>query len=104
MATRAQTMTMIEVMQAYVEGKEVEYARWYTDDKRETTTNPPWNWEGYNYRVKPTPREWWLVDIHCKHFAFPNPQRAHEEIQECCGDTNVHSLIHVREVLDEGDK
>ena len=47
------TKEMIAIMQAFTDGKEIEYSfingSWY-DDK-----NPCWNWVDYNYRVKHTP-------------------------------------------------
>lgn len=60
--TREQTKEAIRVMQAYVDGEEVQYSPkqgkgsyfWTTKD------NPLWNWEHYDYRIKPTPvlRPW----------------------------------------------
>ena len=50
--TREQTIEAIRVMQAYVDGKEVQYEvpnkEWITTDQ------PAWNFISYNYRIKPT--------------------------------------------------
>ena len=50
--TREQTKEAIRVMQAYVDGKEVQYEvpnkEWITTDQ------PAWNFISYNYRIKPT--------------------------------------------------
>ena len=50
---REQTIKAIKVMQAFVDGKEVECA-----DVRNlqwgTTSNPAWNWYESTYRIKPT--------------------------------------------------
>ncbi|MDI9409365.1 MAG: hypothetical protein QM523_09000 [Candidatus Pacebacteria bacterium] len=47
-----QTIEAIRVMQAYVDGKEVQYEvpnkEWITTDQ------PAWNFISYNYRIKPT--------------------------------------------------
>ena len=47
-----QTKEAIRVMQAYVDGKEVEFKcgsmDWNSTDK------PEWNWIAYDYRIKPT--------------------------------------------------
>jgi hypothetical protein len=49
--TREQTIEAIRVMQAYVEGKEVEVlfaGNW------QTTNVPSWSWSETTYRIKPT--------------------------------------------------
>lgn len=50
--TREQTKEAIRVMQAYVDGKEVQFKwgsmGWSSTDK------PEWNWSAYDYRIKPT--------------------------------------------------
>lgn len=51
MATREETKKMIEVMQAFVDGKEIEelceYGKWISTDGK-----PKWDWQRVNYRVK----------------------------------------------------
>ena len=50
--TREQTIEAIRIMQAYVDGKEVQYEvpnkEWITTDQ------PAWNFISYTYRIKPT--------------------------------------------------
>ena len=50
--TREQTIEAIRVMQAFVDGKEVQYEvpnkEWITTDQ------PAWNFISYTYRIKPT--------------------------------------------------
>lgn len=51
----------IGVMQAYKEGKTVEYQlkgtqHWFT------SASPKWNWGEYIYRVKEEPKEDWVVE------------------------------------------
>jgi len=55
---REETKKAIEVMQAYVDGKPVQYlalsGRWVM------TGLPIWNWKSLNFRIKPKPREVWI--------------------------------------------
>ena len=61
--TREQTIEAIRVMQAYVDGKEVQYEvpnkEWITTDQ------PAWNFISYTYRIKPTPvlRPWTADEV-----------------------------------------
>ena len=49
------TQEMIAVMQAYVDGKEIESANnSFTDKIWYDTIDPIWNWYENDYRVKPT--------------------------------------------------
>ena len=50
--TREQTIEAIRVMQAFVDGKEVEF-KWGSMDWN-STNKPEWNWSAYDYRIKPT--------------------------------------------------
>jgi len=58
-----QTKEAIRIMQAYVDGKEVQYEvpnkEWITTDQ------PAWNFISYNYRIKPTAtlRPWTADDV-----------------------------------------
>ena len=49
--TPEQTIEAIRVMQAYVDGKEVEYE--HPDGIWMLTTTPCWNWNSGEYRIKP---------------------------------------------------
>ena len=60
MATKEETKRMIEVMQAFVDGEEIEYTD--RDNRTPWRTSahvdyPAWNWGSRDYRVKPKPRE-----------------------------------------------
>ena len=50
--TREETKKCIEVMQGYVDGKEIEYYTKDFDDFWEGNDSPGWNWAGYKYRIK----------------------------------------------------
>ena len=83
-----QTKEAIRVMQAYVDGKEVQTMY---DEKWQTTNIHSWNWFDCNYRIKPTPvlrpwtadevplgawvlekanreRRWMITDVHDQEF------------------------------------
>jgi len=60
--TREQTIEAIKVMQAYVDGREVEYSCrghsiW------EPNEAPCWSWSGCDYRIKPTLRPWTADEV-----------------------------------------
>ena len=61
--TREQTIEAIRVMQAYVDGKEVEYP--ISNGQRATTMTPSWNWLYTQFRIKPTPvlRPWTADEV-----------------------------------------
>ena len=48
------TKEMIEVMQAYERGEQIEFMDFSREWK--DTTNPIWDWAIYDYRVKPKPK------------------------------------------------
>jgi hypothetical protein len=51
--TREETIEAIRVMQAYLDGKEVEC--WHHGlEGWDTTKNPSWNWRDCTFRIKPT--------------------------------------------------
>ena len=61
--TREQTIEAIRIMQAYVDGKEVEYER--PDGIWMLINKPVWNWDTQEYRIKPTPvlRPWTADEV-----------------------------------------
>jgi len=52
--TREQTIEAIRVMQAYVDGKEVEVQRPIAGSVWLPASEPRWDWFNSNYRIKPT--------------------------------------------------
>ena len=84
-----QTKEAIRVMQAFADGKEVEF-KWGSMDWN-PTDKPEWNWSAYDYRIKRTPilrpwtadevplgawvlekanreRRWLITDVHDQEF------------------------------------
>jgi hypothetical protein len=83
------TKEMIAVMQAFDDGKVIQFKG---DLGTWQDCNPSWNWSEYEYRVKPEPREWWIVSWS----VFSNRNDA-EEYVAC--RTEPKEIIRVREVL-----
>lgn len=56
-STREITQACMMVMQAYLDGKEIEFIRKYPSDSEEwhSSINPSWDWVTYDYRIKPLP-------------------------------------------------
>jgi hypothetical protein len=59
-----QTKEAIRVMQAFVDGKELEW-RYRGIERWETIISPKWNWIDNEYRIKPTPtlRPWTADEV-----------------------------------------
>lgn len=62
--TREETIEAIKVMQAYVDGKEIEY---YDEEDSDfyNCIDPDWNWEAFIYRIKEEPK------IHSEYKVIP---------------------------------
>ena len=101
MATREDTVKMIAVMQAYVDGSPVQSRLRSGSGRCEWQDDfpPGWKWCDFDYRVKPKPREWWLT---CLPEGVAMCFYKETAVNKCC--KGRFPIIHVREVLDEGDK
>lgn len=53
--TKEDIAECIKVMQAYVEGKQIQYVDSETEDWADIES-PIWNWDTYDYRIKPEPK------------------------------------------------
>lgn len=53
--TRDETIAAIAVMQAYVDGKDIE-AKWHKENHWLTCQNPTWRFDLGEFRVRPEPR------------------------------------------------
>jgi hypothetical protein len=89
--TPEQLRNAAAVMLAAAEGKPLE-SRPYGTKEWSTVTTPAWNWNSVEYRIKPEPREWWLVNS----VAFGVLEDA---ICYQAQRTPNTEIIHVREVL-----
>lgn len=106
---RAKTLRRISVMQAWLDGKMIEYNPESDSDPRWIVMDTPeFDWISVDYRIaQPKPREWWLVS-----FRDPpnNPLSIYAtrgEAEACAGvfghPMNPCCIIHVREVTQEGE-
>ena len=54
---------MIEIMQAYLDGKGIEVCNKASKFKWVNTVIPSWDWISSDYRIKPKPKELWVNEI-----------------------------------------
>ncbi len=91
----------IAVMQAYVDGEEIEYAKrgipgvgtacsWDSHDY-----TPNFDWHNYDYRIKPKPREVWVSN---QSFSQAGAQWHNVEVIE---PEELENYTKFREVTDE---
>jgi hypothetical protein len=95
----ASTKAKIAVMQAYVEGEQIQAralnGAWHDVDIA------GWDWGTWDYRVKPEPREWWLVmKPSAPHMFWYTTSKEASQATDHCTDRSVE-VIHVREVLED---
>ena len=98
---KEQTAKLIEVMQAYVDGKAIEervHPNYTPADNWRETNFPTWNCEAYLYRVKKEPRVFWTVIYSDKSFnSFGSKEDAEYEMQNY---TSSEELIKVQEIIE----
>lgn len=90
---------MIEVLQHFVDGGEVEYR----DDDGIWKHNimPVWNFGTYEYRIKPKPLEGWTnVDDYGHSSGFLHMSHEGAIVSQC---KTYHRTVHMREVVDDGN-
>jgi len=88
---REETKKAIEVMQAYVDGADIEHewdkCSWHSCGE------PDWNFETCDYRIKPKPREWWI-----------RVRKSNNEVmsfsQIKCDDVGTYKSVKVREIIE----
>lgn len=94
-----QTLAKMRVMQAFLDGKTIQYRRLHPKNEWSTATSPQWGWDAYDYRVKFEPREWWVLDpAPCTKFS--RRELAESFIAHNPGICGT-DIVHVREVPDE---
>ncbi len=100
---KEKTKAAIAVMQAYVDGAEIECCP-VEDCVWEFVRCPVWNWYRYDYRVKPTPRTFFAVDYSPgRSVASVNIGPLHEKRDSAEQVAYAHSssarVIELREVV-----
>ena len=86
----------LPIMQAFAEGKEIQFRRvgvldWVAMKDYETLVN-----DSVEMRLKPEPREWWFIQCDWSSSVLYSSKKSVENI---CG-RGLGTIIHVREVLD----
>jgi hypothetical protein len=86
----------IEVMQAFADGKQVEFRRSGGNEEWDIGDRVCWDWSTFEYRVKREPREWWVNVYHGLDCI------AHMTKAQADKDAATHRIecVHVREVID----
>jgi hypothetical protein len=96
--TREQVKELLPVMQAFAEGREVQYA-WRNPDRPypdwATDNDPVFNDRQLKWRIKPAPREWWLLVSKYGRVAVTSQAPDLKEVAIDC------EVVHVREVASE---
>lgn len=86
--TREQCKALLPIMQAYAEGKTIQTCY---DNRWEDCCHPRFDDKPERYRIKPEPREWWVVFsngcVRATYYANPR-----DSFPGC-------EVIHVREVV-----
>ncbi len=91
------TKEKIEVMQASLNGKTIE-VQLVGSNEWVPVHQPVWNWDAYNYRVNPLPRQWWIN----RYGEFDYLHTSLEKAERTACSTR-RECIHVIEVLPPGD-
>ena len=101
-----ETKKAIEVMQAFVDGKDIQYRPIDASDWRVYRhTNPParichvtWSWSDYDYRVKPEPLECWVTVLDGR---TPSTVHTTEELANNCVHPELNNGWTVHKVVIE---
>lgn len=95
----------IEVMQAALDGEEIEARKKNcTSDSWAFIPNPDFeSWNILDYRIKPTPREFWMVRHNwgVTSSIWDTKEEAERHAESCLDDDETYTLFKVREVKNE---
>ena len=94
------TIAAIKVMQASLDGSEIEWRgkNEKVDWRKTYSSGPSWDWCGVEYRIKPEPREWLLAKDGVK-YSVTEGGRVPGSVVKVPGKPFDAEIIHVREVL-----
>jgi len=79
------TKQKIEVMQAFIDGKEIEFKQRFQNDHYRTANTPDWNFVNYAYRIKPSEPE----------YVYPIYKRLKETPETIVKFTSLDSGIYI---------
>jgi hypothetical protein len=90
---------MIDVIQGYKDGKEIEYRPETVEDWYDCGGRPNWDFYASEYRIKPEPREWYMR-IYNNNVISPSLYDTQKQaINAFSAAGHNFSVIKVREVL-----
>lgn len=97
------TEDKIKVMQAYIDGKEIQCRSILGGEWGDAIDELRWNWDSTDYRIKPNPREYYLAYIKypsgaSRHYVYHEEKKAYKYGTPFGGSREI---IKVREVFDE---
>jgi len=73
--TRDKLQNAIAVMQAFLDGKKLQ-AKTVGSNHWQDVTTPIWDWFGNDYRIKPEPKEIWVVETSFGGVYFTSKEEA----------------------------
>jgi hypothetical protein len=88
---------LISILQAFKEGKTIQYRKLGFPEWCEASGDG-WNFSGYEYRVKPEPREWW-INVYPEYENIYNVYKTQADAEANKDDSTRSETIRVREVL-----
>lgn len=103
------TKEKIEVMQAWEDGKPIQYKTSIRDmwNDWEYSYEPNWNWEECKYRIKPGPKEIWVNEFSYQEFEDDLLGYAYSDKQSAINEATrsvykpIKKAVKYREVIDE---
>ena len=97
--TRERAKELMPLIQAYAEGKSLQAKNAIMSTWKDIDA-PFWS-EGVEYRIKPEPREFWLIqlpmDVRSGHIVCSSEEAANAYASTF--DEDASQIIHVKEVL-----
>ena len=98
--TRERAKELLPIIQAYAEGKEIEFRAYYGSGDWQPVINMAMN-PNQEYRIKPEPREFWCVEHPSLGIVFTcgNESLVERHLNER-HDKGLLKVIKVREVLE----
>lgn len=89
MAEKMATEKMIKVMQAFIEGKTIQYKKVNDNDwDAWCNCNPVWDWANYEYRVKPEPT----------YRPYKNLEEFKQDIVRKYGGSSFETILETRNI------
>ena len=98
---------MILVIKAAHEGKQIETRPIGSGEPWVFDPHPAWDFAKNKYRVKPEPRDFWVIrrvnaaGIESSHGAVSSEDKAHGIIDTLDKTHDEYEIIHTREVVDQ---